>query len=359
MSAADRVRPEILALDPYGVPAGGQRIKLDAMENPFAWPDEELRAAWLDTLAGVELNRYPDPRAPALHDRLRRHLGIADPHRLVLGNGSDELIQLIILALARPGATALAPEPTFVMYRMIARFCGVAFHGVPLAAEFALDVDAMRAAMAAHDPAVVFLAWPNNPTGNLWSRADVRRVIEAAPGLVVIDEAYQPFAAASLIDELGDWPNVVLLRTLSKLGLAGLRLGLAIGPAEWLDPVDKLRLPYNVNTLTQASAAFALDHFARLEQQAATIRAERERLAGVLGGLPGVRVYPSAANFLLVETRALAARALFDALLADGIRVKCLDGSHPRLAGCLRLTIGTPGENALLEDSLRRHLGAA
>lgn len=348
----DRIRPEIRALSAYGVPAAGERVKLDAMENPWPWPGDSLRAKWLECLAAVSANRYPDPRAPELAARLRAHMALADDQALLLGNGSDELIQLITLALARPGACVMAPEPTFVMYRMIATFCGVDFRPVPLTADFALDVDAFVAAMAAHDPAVVYLAWPNNPTGNLWPRADVEAVIEAAPGLVVIDEAYQPFADDSFIGDLGRWPHVVVLRTLSKLGLAGLRLGALAGPPAWLDEIDKLRLPYNINVLTQASAAFALDHFDVLAMQAAGIRAERARMAATLAVHGALEVFPSDANFLLVRLREGDAVATFEALLATGIRVKCLHGSHPALAGCLRLTVGTPTENRELERAL-------
>lgn len=343
----------------YAVPEVGGVVKLDAMENPYPWPDENLRAQWLETLGRVSANRYPDPRAPELSERMRWHMGLADDQRLLLGNGSDELIHLITLALARPGAAVLAPEPTFVMYRMIATFCGLEFVGVPLGDDFALDLEAMEAAIDAHDPAVVFLAWPNNPTGNLWPRADVERIVERARGLVVIDEAYQPFAGDSFVGDLGRWSNVVVLRTLSKLGLAGLRLGALAGPAAWLDEIDKLRLPYNINVLTQASATFALDHFDALDAQAAELRAERERMAAALTGLPGVTVHPSAANFLLLSLPAGRARPVFEGLLADGVLIKCLDGSHPRLADCLRVTIGTPIENARLESALARQLGAA
>jgi histidinol-phosphate aminotransferase len=356
MSAADWIRPDVQALSAYAVPEMREPIKLDAMENPWPWPDENLRAAWLERMATVTANRYPDPRAPALVERLRAHLGLAPEQALLLGNGSDELIQLITLALARPGATVLAPEPTFVMYRMIATFCGLRHVGVPLGAGFGLDVEATRRALAEHEPAITYLAWPNNPTGNLWPRADIEAVIEAAPGLVVIDEAYQPFAGDSFIGDLGRWPHVVVLRTLSKLGLAGLRLGALAGPEAWLNEIDKLRLPYNINVLTQASAEFALEHFPVLERQAAAIRSERDRMARDLAASGHLEVHPSAANFLLVRFPCGQARAAFEALLAAGIRVKCLDGSHPALADCLRLTIGTADENAALERALREWL---
>lgn len=355
-AARDRIRTEIQALSAYHVPEVGEVVKLDAMENPYPWPDESLRADWLKTLATVTANRYPDPRAQDLRARLRAHLALEDDQRLLLGNGSDELIQLITLAVARPGAKILVPEPTFVMYRMIATFCGVECIGVPLQRDFELHLDAMEAAIAEHDPAVIWLAWPNNPTGNLWPREAVHRILRSAGGLVVIDEAYQPFAGDSFVGELGRWDNLVVLRTLSKLGLAGLRLGALAGPADWLDQIDKLRLPYNVNVLTQASAAFALDHFERLEEQAAIIRAERDRLQASLGQLAGITAYPSAANFILLHVPRGRARPIFDGLLDEGILIKCLDGSHSRLADCLRITIGTPEENARLEQALEAQL---
>jgi len=357
--AADRIRPEIRALSAYHVPETAEVIKLDAMENPWAWPGAALRDAWLDTVGELSVNRYPDPRAPAVTARLRAHLGLPDEQRLVLGNGSDELIQLVTLALAKPGAKVLVPEPTFVMYRMIATFCGLECVGVPLREDFGLDPEAMEAAIEMHDPALVWLAWPNNPTGTLWPRADVHRILEKCRGLVVIDEAYQPFAGDSFIDELGRWEHLVVLRTLSKLGLAGLRLGALAGPPDWLDEIDKLRLPYNINVLTQASVAFALDHFDELAAQAATIRAERERMTARLGELPDVVAYPSAANFLLVRMPIGRARPVFEQLRAEGILVKCLDGSHPQLADCLRLTVGTPDENDQLLGALRAQLAAA
>lgn len=357
--ASDRIRPEVRALSAYHVPETGDVIKLDAMENPYAWPGEALRDAWLKALAGASVNRYPDPRAPGVVERLRAHLELPASQRLMLGNGSDELIQLVTLALAKPGAKVLVPEPTFVMYRMIATFCGVECIGVPLREDFGLDLEAMEAAIDEHDPAITWLAWPNNPSGTLWPRADVYRILEKSGGLVVVDEAYQPFAGDSLVDELGQWDNLLVLRTLSKLGLAGLRLGALAGPPEWLDEIDKLRLPYNINVLTQISAAFALDRFDELEDQAASIRAERERLSRALGALPGVIAYPSAANFVLLRVPEGRARLIFDGLLAAGILIKCLDGSHPALADCLRITVGTPDENAQLLEAFEQQLRSA
>ena len=341
------VRPEIRALSAYHVPEAAGLIKLDAMENPFPWP-EELRAAWLERLRDVPLNRYPDPAGRELVARLREAMAIPADQAVLLGNGSDELIQIIALAVAVAGRSVLAPAPSFVMYEMIARFAGLDFVGVPLRADFSLDLPAMRAAIARHRPAVIFLAYPNNPTGNHWARADVEAVLDAAPGLVVVDEAYEPFADDSFMADLGRWPHLLVMRTLSKFGLAGLRLGYLCGPADWLSEFDKLRLPYNINVLTQVTAAFALEHKAVFDAQAEAIRAERARLAAALAALPGITVHPSAANFLLLRVPAGRADALHAGLRAAGVLVKNLSGAGGLLADCLRVTVGTPAENDAL-----------
>jgi len=353
--AARWIRPEVAALTAYHVPPAEGLIKLDAMENPYPLP-AELVDLWLERLRGVALNRYPDPEAVALKARLRAVTGLPEDQGLLLGNGSDEIIQMLALAVGGPGRVVLAPEPGFVMYRMIARFTGMDYVGVPLAADFELDTEAMLAAIERHRPALVFLAYPNNPTGNLFDEAAMERIIEAAPGLVVVDEAYTAFAEASFQDRLGRHPNLLLMRTLSKLGLAGLRLGYLAGPRPWLEEIDKLRLPYNINSLTQASAEFALDHHHVFEEQTRRIRAARARLAAELAALPGLTVHPSRANFLLV--RLADPDALFDHLLERGILVKKLHGTHPALAGCLRFTVGSEEENARLLAAVAEFLRA-
>jgi len=342
------VRPEIRALSAYHVADATGLIKLDAMENPYTWPDA-LRDEWAALLRDTDVNRYPDPLAAELVPRLREAMAIPADMGVLLGNGSDEIIQMIAMALAGPNRTLLSVEPGFVMYRMIAGFCGMHYTGVPLRGDdFGLDLAALLQAMAETEPAVVFLAYPNNPTGNLFDRDALHQVIEAAPGLVVIDEAYAPFTDASFMTELGRYDNLVVMRTVSKMGLAGLRLGLLAGPRAWLDEFDKVRLPYNINVLTQASAAFALRHQAVFDEQTAAIRAERSRLAGALAEMPGLTVFPSEANFLLVRTPAGRAAGLLDGLKAGGVLVKKLDGAHPLLADTLRLTVGTPAENDAL-----------
>ena len=354
-AAADKgpaalVREEILAMRAYHVAPARGMVKLDAMENPYGLPAtlaEELGRR----LAQVEINRYPDPVAAALKQRLRESMRIPGHLELVLGNGSDELIQMLSLALARPGAVALAPEPSFVMYRMSATIAGMRYAGVALRDDFALDEPAMLAALERERPALTWIAYPNNPSGNLFSREAILRIVAAAPGLVVVDEAYYPFSGgASLLAEVGRHPNLLLVRTVSKLGLAGLRLGVAIGPRDWMEQLEKLRPPYNVNVLTAAAADLLLSRAEVLDGQAARIVCERERLAAELARWPGVRCFPSAANFLLV--RVPDGPAAFEALRARGILVRTFHGSHPLLANALRLTVGTPDENAKLLEAL-------
>jgi histidinol-phosphate aminotransferase len=346
------VREDIRALSAYHVQPAAGLIKLDAMENPFTWPDE-LRDDWVALLRSTDVNRYPDPTARALSARLAETMGVPAGMRVLLGNGSDELIQMIAMAVSGPSRCVLSVDPGFVMYRMIATFCGMSYVGVPLSADdFSLDLSALLQAIAAHQPAVVFLAYPNNPTGNLFAADEVVAVLRAAPGLVVVDEAYAPFTDASFMSRLGDFDNLVVMRTVSKMGLAGLRLGMLAGPAEWLDEFDKVRLPYNINVLTQASADFALRHKDVFDAQTARLRAERERLAEALRGFGGVTVYPSQANFLLIRVPPGRAMAWFQGLRDQGVLIKCLDGAHPLLADCLRLTVGTPEENAALLAAL-------
>ncbi len=348
------IRPEIRALKAYHVPDSAGLVKLDAMENPYAWP-EALKAEWLKVLHDVPINRYPDPAANALRTRLKEALGVPAGMEVMLGNGSDELIQIILMGVARPGATVLAPAPTFVMYELIATFCGMKFAGVPLTTDFSLDLAAMRAALDDHRPAAVFLAYPNNPTGNLFDAQAIEAVIREAPGLVIVDEAYHAFAQQSFMNRLGQFDNLLVMRTLSKQGLAGLRLGVLAGDPAWLAEFDKLRLPYNINSLTQASAAFALAHKDVLDEQAARLRADRESLYRELSRLPGVTAWPSAANFILFRTANKPATEVFAALRAAGVLIKNLSGAGA-LADCLRVTVGTPEENAAFLAALARAL---
>jgi histidinol-phosphate aminotransferase len=347
------VRPEILALKAYAVAAAEGMVKLDAMENPYRLP-EALRRKLAARLAEAEINRYPDPGGGQLRELLARRMGVPAGMELLLGNGSDDLIQIVTYTLARPGAVMMVPEPTFVVYRMNATLAGMQLVGVPLGADFSLEREAFLAQLRAHRPALVFIAYPNNPTGVLYPEADVEAIIGASDGLVVLDEAYHAFAGKSFLPRLAEFPNLAVMRTVSKLGLAGIRLGYLAARPEWVAQFNKVRQVYNVSVLTQVAAAFALEHLEVLEAQAAAIRAERGRLGSALAGLPGVTVFPSQANFFLVQVPD-APRA-FDGLCRQGVLVRSFHGAHPMLAHCLRVTVGTPEENRILLNALREAL---
>lgn len=345
------IREEILALSAYPVPNSLGMLKLDAMENPYTWP-AIAKESWAQLLKELPINRYPDPQAQHVKDGLREVMGIHDNYDILLGNGSDEIIQLLAMALAKPGATILAPEPGFVMYKMIATFCGLNYVGVSLNADFELNQIAMLAAINEHQPELIFLAQPNNPTGNLWDAEHIEEIIQAANGVVVIDEAYIAFTDADQLDLLDKYEHVLIMRTLSKVGLAGLRLGLLIGRSEWLTELEKIRLPYNINVLTQASAVFALDHYEMLVVQTEQIRVDRTILSHDLAGINGLTIFPSEANFVLVRTQAGMARHIFDGLKEKNILIKCLDGGHPLLKDCLRITVGSSDQNRQLINAL-------
>jgi histidinol-phosphate aminotransferase len=350
MKPEDLIRPEIRALAAYHVAPAEGMVKLDAMENPYPLPPA-LRRELAQALAAVDLNRYPDPAAPKLRELLARKMGGPAGMEILLGNGSDDLIQVLALALARPGAVMMYPAPTFVMYSMNAVFSGMRAVPVPLAEDFSFDADAFVERMRAEKPALVFLAYPNNPTGVLYPEADIVRVIQACTGLVVVDEAYHVFAGKSFMPRLPEFPNLLVLRTVSKLGLAGIRLGYLAGRPEWIAELNKVRQVYNVNVLTHAAALFVLERLEVLEEQAAMIRKDREELKKELARLEGMEVFPSAANFLLV--RVPDAVRTYEALRRQGVLVRNL---HPGLKNCLRITVGTPDENRILLTGLREAL---
>jgi histidinol-phosphate aminotransferase len=357
MSLIDNIiRPDVRALSAYHVQDAAGCIKLDAMENPYQLP-EPLRAELGRRLAEVAMNRYPTPSYTALKAAICAKLGVPAGYDVVLGNGSDELISMLSVACAQPGACVLAPVPTFVMYAMSAQFAGLKFVGVDLGPDLGLDRDAMLAAIAEHQPAVTYLAYPNNPTGNLFDASAIVDILHAVgeTGIVVVDEAYQPFADASFMPRLAEFGNLVVMRTVSKLGLAGIRLGYMSASAALLNEFEKVRPPYNINVLTQAAAEFVLAHSDVLDAQAALLRAERSRVAGLLAGMPGVEVFPSSANFLLLRIArpGLDASQVHARLLEQKVLVKNVGKMHALLHNCLRVTVSTPEENTLFLDALQ------
>lgn len=354
---ANVIRADVRATSAYAVPDASGYIKLDAMENPYELP-EELRAELGRRLADAVLNRYPVASYTTLKDKVCARLGVPAGYDVMLGNGSDELIQIVTTTVASQErrAAVLAPVPAFVMYARSAQFAGADFVGVKLKPDFTLDMEAMLAAIALHQPAVVFLAYPNNPTGNLFAVEDIEAILRALGehGIAVLDEAYQPFARASFMDRLGEFENLVVMRTVSKLGLAGIRLGYMTAAPRLLAEFEKVRPPYNVNVLTQVAAEFVLDHVEVLDEQAARINAERERLHAELAALPGVEVFTSSANF--ISMRVPDAAAVCAKLASEKVLVRNLSKMHGMLANCIRVTVSTPEENAAFLNGLKAAL---
>lgn len=352
MSTPDKlIRPEILALKAYPVADADGMVKLDAMENPYPLP-APMRRDLAEHLSRVELNRYPDPTGRKLRALIALKMKVPAGMEILLGNGSDDLIQIVTFALARPGAAMMFPAPTFVMYQMNATLSGMKPLRYALRADYTLDREAFVARVKAEQPALIFIAYPNNPTGVLYPEEDLLAVLRASQGLVVLDEAYHVFAQKSFLPRLAEFPNLVVMRTVSKLGLAGIRLGYLVGRPEWIGEFNKVRQAYNVNVLTQAAAEFVLERLEVLEAQAAKIRADRATLGEALAALPGVTVFPSEANFFLV--RVPDSDRAYEALKRQGVLVR--NFNSPGLENCLRITVGTPDENRILLTAMREAL---
>jgi histidinol-phosphate aminotransferase len=349
---ATRIRQDVQSMHAYAIQDSRGMVKLDAMENPHRLPPA-LQRELGERLAALALNRYPGERIEDLRRALARHARLPEGFGLMLGNGSDELISLLAMACDLPGATILAPLPGFVMYEMSAKLQGLKFVGVDLTPDFELDEKAMLDAVALHQPAIIYLAYPNNPTANLWNDATIEKIVEAAPGLVVIDEAYQPFASRSYLDRVTRHEHVLLMRTMSKFGLAGVRIGYMMGPARLVQEVDKLRPPYNISVLNAEAALFALEHEDVFAAQAVDLKRERGRLQSALKDM-GLKSWPSDANMILVRVPDPAGS--FEGMKARKILVKNISRMHPLLAGCLRLTVGTPDENTQMLAALQSTL---
>jgi histidinol dehydrogenase len=350
------IRQDVKSMHAYAVQQSAGLVKLDAMENPFRLP-QPLQEELGRRLGRVAINRYPTVCVADVIAALSSYVKLPAGCKLMLGNGSDELISLLALACDLPGATVLAPLPGFVMYEMSAKLQGLRFVGVPLTARFELDEAAMLAAIETQRPAITYIAYPNNPTANLFDEAVIERIVAAVGrqnGLVVFDEAYQPFSSRSWMSRVGVLPHVLVMRTLSKFGLAGVRLGYLAGPAALIDEIDKVRPPYNIGALNAEATLFALEHADEFARQAALLRGERGRLQQALRDLPGVEPFPSEANMILV--RVADGAAVFAGMKQRGVLVKNVAGLHPSLANCLRLTVGTAEENALMIDALRASL---
>jgi len=349
------IRQDVQSMQAYAIQDSVGMVKLDAMENPHRLPPA-LQAKLGQRLGALALNRYPDGRVNDLRRALADYAQMPEGFDIMLGNGSDELISLLAMACDVEGGSILAPLPGFVMYGMSAQLQGLKFIGVPLTADFELDEAAMLAAIREHQPSIIYLAYPNNPTANLWDDAVIEKIVEAAPGLVVFDEAYQPFSSKSYIDRMSRHNHVLLMRTLSKFGLAGVRIGYMMGPKALIAEVDKVRPPYNISVLNYECALFALEHQTEFAAQAGELVAQRAALMDALAGMAGkgVKAWKSDANMILV--RVPDAAKTFEGMKSRKVLVKNVSKMHPLLANCLRLTVGTADENAQMLAALEKSL---
>jgi histidinol-phosphate aminotransferase len=339
------VKEKVQSLKAYHVENIDCEIKLHANENSFPLPPEILKQ-FEEVFKSTELNRYPDPDCGSLKQTLAKRLDV-ESENLAIGNGSDELIQILLQVFCDPGETVGFPDPTFAMYSIIAQGMGLKSQTHPLDDQWDFKAEPFLDTMKASQARIVFLSYPNNPTGNCFSAPEVQKVIENFSGIVVLDEAYHDFAGKSFLSELPKHNNLIILRSLSKIGLAALRVGYAVADPVIINQIDKVRLPYNSNALSQKLTERLLNHFAPVQKQLDALIKERNGMIRELSKFKSLTVFPSDANFVLFREQ--DANALFKQLMESGILVRNLSG-HPRLKNCLRVTIGTPDENkAFLE----------
>lgn len=327
MDIKNLVKPNIRTLRAYQAENITCRVKLDANESPYGFK----------ALKTVRTNRYPDPEAKALRSLLARQFKIK-PENILHGNGSDELIQCLITTFGGP---VLFPAPTFSMYRIISQAQGEESTGITLDEKFDLDTDKFLEAIKSSNPKLIFLSSPNNPTGNSFSAERILKIIRQSKSLVVVDEAYQAFSDnKSFLPLLKNYPNLIILKTLSKIGLAGLRVGFMIADKEIIDEVNKVRLPFNLNSLSQKLAVETLRKSALMRSEIKTIVSERKKLFNEMKKIDGIKPYPSDANFILFRTD--KSDKIYKELLKRGILIRNMKGV---IDGCLRVTVGTPNEN--------------
>jgi len=344
------VRSKVKGLKAYQVENLDEGIKLHANENPYP-PSPELLKKIFQGLDQLELNRYPDPDCKNLKQAIANKTG-ALTEQIIIGNGSDELIQYLMQVLCDEGDTIAFPDPTFAMYGITAQCLGLTPVNFPLNDNWDFDAQTALEALAKHKARLVFISYPNNPTGNCFSEQEIQKLIEQFKGIVVLDEAYHDFAGKSFLKQMEKHNNLVVLRSLSKIGLAGLRIGYGIFPSVLAEQVNKVRLPYNSNTLSQWVATELLNDFTHVQNQIHTILEERTRLMDKLSKLPGIIAFPSDSNFILFQVQN-GGEKLFKELKKNGILLRNLN-AHPRLKNCLRATIGTKQENDQFLDQLRK-----
>ena len=346
------LRSDIMNINAYHVPESKNLLKLDAMESPFGIPSD-LMGEFLKYIEQVEVNRYPDAESLKLKDTLRSLMGISKEFEVLLGNGSDELIQLLALA-CNEGDLIMSFEPSFVMYEMVSKYAHLKYHGIKLDSSFDINLSEAIHTIQSKNPKLIFIAYPNNPTGNAFDYDAILEIIKTSKALVVLDEAYYAYSDRSFLSEISNFSNLVVLRTISKIGFAGLRLGLLIGRRETIVQLNKLRLPYNINALTQASANFLLQDKKRIKKNAEVLIGERQRLFEELSLISQLKVFPSQTNFLLINCD--NAQSLHNSLVKNGILVKGFS-SDSDLSDFIRISVSVPNENNTLIAAIKDYYG--
>lgn len=342
MNLKDLIRKEVLSQTAYPAETLSCRIKLDANENPFTLPPP-LKDGIFEAMKKIDLNRYPEPGSHRLRARFAQHYEV-ERDMLMIGNGSDELIHTLCTAMAGRALDVIVPVPTFAMYKISALNNGHRVIGVPLNTSFDLDLGVILEHLATTKAAtLVFLSYPNNPTGNCFNQQKIKTIIEQSPGIVVVDEAYFPFCRKTFLPFLKRYENLVILRTLSKIGLAAMRIGFLIGPPSLIHELDKVRLPYNLGALSQVAAGFYLDHEAAFLKQAEEITKNREELFEALKQMEGVHPWPSEANFIFFSCD-FDVDSVYNNLIEEDILIKNFNAPGI-MRNCMRVTVGNHEEN--------------
>jgi len=342
-------RKEVQAQQAYPIEDIACPVKLDANENPYPLPQTVKRRFW-KRLREIPLNRYPEAGSPEVLKRFALHFGV-DRNMIMVGNGSDELIGILCTALGGERASVMVPVPTFAMYRISAQNNGHKVLSIPLDETFGLDVAGMLDAIEKEAPSLIFISYPNNPTGNCFRRSHIEEIIRHSRGIVVVDEAYYPFSGKTFIEDIKTHENLVILRTLSKVGLAGMRLGFLLGNQEIIDQLNKVRLPYNLNTLSQMAALFYLDEENIFIRQVKKIAREKDRLFRELKNVDGIVPYPSDANFIFFGCTHNP-NSVYTKLIKRGVLVKPFIPPGV-VSGNFRVTVGTRDENEKFIQELK------
>jgi histidinol-phosphate aminotransferase len=349
------VKPQVLKVPAYTLRAYDAEIKLNQNENPYDFPDD-LKEEAFRRFRTKQWSRYPDFVPESLRRQLAKFAGWQKDGILV-GNGSNELLQATLMVLIKNRSRVAIPSPTFTVYRLIAQVLGAGILDIPLSADMTFDIDALISKSRESGAGVLIVNTPNNPTGAVLRGEDLRRILEKFPGYLLLDEAYYEFWGHTGKELLHDYPRLIITRTFSKaMGMASLRVGYLLAHPELAAQISKAKLPYNVNQFSLIAAEVALENIERFRPAIETVLEERERLGSALGKLPGVRVYPTEANFFLVEVPA-APKVIFEDLYEQGILIRDVS-SYPMLSRCLRVSVGTPDENNRLLSALHTALNA-